>query len=64
MTFKTVTTKATPPADDATVVVTFKGRKNCADTSVPITHGERDRRKVTGIVGIRVGVRVCKGGEP
>ena len=31
------TTKATPPADDATVVVTFKGRKNCADTSVPIT---------------------------
>ena len=31
------TPKATPPADDATVVVTFKGRKNCADTSVPIT---------------------------
>ena len=31
------TAKATPPADDATVVVTFKGRKNCADTSVPIT---------------------------
>ena len=69
------TPKATPPADDATVVVTFKGRKNCADTSVPITlvkhkekwashaycpeelrgkrvtgrHGERDRRKVSGL---------------
>ncbi len=34
-----LTPKATPPADDATVVVTFKGRKNCADTSVPITLG-------------------------